>query len=41
VNTLYNSAWVIGPYLKVIGEYMKTLEKYPNPKAVNMTQFSR
>jgi arylsulfatase A-like enzyme len=41
VNTLYNSAWVIGPYLKVVGEYMKTLEKYPNPKAVNMTQFSR
>ena len=41
VNTLYNSAWVIGPYLKVIGEYMKTLEKYPNPKAVNMTQFNR
>lgn len=41
LNTLYNSAWVIGPYLKVIGEYMKTLEKYPNPKAVNMTQFSR
>ncbi len=41
VNTLYNSAWVIRPYLKVIGEYMKTLEKYPNPKAVNMTQFSR
>lgn len=38
---LYNSAWVIGPYLKVIGEYMKTLEKYSNPKAVNMTQFSR
>lgn len=41
VNTLYNSAWVIGPYLKVIGEYMKTLEQHPNPKAVNMTQFSR
>lgn len=41
VNVLYNSAWVIGPYLEVIGEYMKTLEKHPNPKAVNMTQFSR
>jgi hypothetical protein len=41
VNTLYNSAWVIGPYLKVIGEYMKTLEKYPNSKPVNLTQFSR
>jgi arylsulfatase len=41
VNTLYNSGWVIGPYLKVIGEYTKTLEKYPNPKAVNMTQFGK
>jgi arylsulfatase len=41
VNILGTSAWVVGPYLKVIGEYYKTLEKYPNPKAVNMTQFSR
>lgn len=29
------------PYLKLIGDYQKTLEKYPNPKAVNMTQFGR
>jgi hypothetical protein len=35
------SAWVIGPYLKVVKEYMKTLEKYPNPKAVNMTEFGK
>jgi arylsulfatase len=41
VNILGTSAWVVGPYLKVIGEYYKTLEKHPNPKAVNMTQFSR
>lgn len=41
VNILGTSAWVVGPYLKVIGEYYKTLEKYPNPKGVNMTQFSR
>jgi arylsulfatase len=41
VNILGTSAWVIGPYLRVIGEYYKTLEKHPNPKAVNMTQFSR
>jgi arylsulfatase len=40
-NVLYKSAWVIGPYLKLIGEYQKSLEKYPNPKAVNMTEFSR
>jgi hypothetical protein len=32
---------VIGAYLSVIGEYRKTLEKHPNPKAVNMTDFGR
>ena len=41
VNILAINAWVIGPYLKVIGEYMKSLEKYPNPKAVNLTQFGK
>jgi arylsulfatase len=35
------NAWVIGPYLKVIGEYMKSLEKYPNPKPVNLTEFGK
>jgi arylsulfatase len=39
VNVIGTSAWVIGPYLRVIGEYYKTLEKYPNPKAVNLTKF--
>ncbi len=33
------SAWVIGFYLKIIGEYQKSLERYPNPKAINMTKF--
>jgi arylsulfatase A-like enzyme len=41
VNVLYNSAWVIGPYLKVIGDYEKTLEKYPNPKPVRLTEFDK
>ena len=40
-NVLASSAWVIAPYLKVIGDYLKTLEKYPNPPAVNMTDFGR
>lgn len=40
-NIFGTNAWVIGPYLRVVGEYMKTLEKYPNPKSVNLTQFSR
>ncbi len=39
VNILGTSAWVVGPYLKVIAEYQKTLEKYPNPKPVRLTEF--
>jgi arylsulfatase len=41
VNVLGTNAWVIGPYLKVIGEYLKSLEKHPNPRAVNMTEFGK
>ena len=41
VNVLGTNAWVIGPYLKVIGEYRTSLEKHPNPRAVNMTDFGR
>jgi hypothetical protein len=39
VNILGTSAWVVGPYLKVISDYRKTLEKFPNPKAVSLTEF--
>jgi arylsulfatase len=35
------SGWVIGQYLRLVGEYQKSLEKYPNPKAANLTQFGR
>ncbi|MEP5570086.1 MAG: arylsulfatase [Halioglobus sp.] len=41
MNVLGTSAWVIGPYLKLIGEYQKSLQKYPNPAPVNMTQFPK
>jgi arylsulfatase A-like enzyme len=41
LNVFGTSAWVIGPYLKLIGEYQQSLQKYPNPKAVNMTEFGR
>jgi arylsulfatase A-like enzyme len=40
-NVMGTSAWVIGPYLKLVGEYLKSLEKYPNPKPVNMTEFDK
>jgi arylsulfatase len=41
VNVIATSAWVIGQYLRLIGEYQKSLEKYPNPKAVDLTQFGK
>ena len=39
VNIVGTSGWVIGPYLKLIGGYQKSLEKYPNPKPVKLTEF--
>jgi arylsulfatase A-like enzyme len=41
VNIAADRGWVVGEYFKLIAEYQKSLEKYPNPKAVNMTQFGR
>ena len=32
VNILGTNAWVIGPYLKLIGEYQKTLDNSLNPQ---------
>ena len=41
VNILATHGWVINQYLRLIGQYQKSLEKYPNPKAVNLTEFSK
>jgi hypothetical protein len=38
VNVVGTSAWVVGPYLKLIGEYYQSLE---NPKPVKLTEFGR
>ncbi len=40
-NIAATSGWVIAQYSRLIGEYQQTLEKYPNPKAVNLTEFGR
>ena len=40
-NVVGTSAWVIGPYLRIVGDYMKTLEKFPNPKPVRLTVFGQ
>ena len=39
VYIIGSSAWVISQYLRLIGEYQKSLEKYTNPKAVSLTSF--
>ena len=41
MNIAATSGWVSGQYLRLIGEYQKSLEKYPNSTAVNLTQFGR
>ncbi len=41
MNIVGTAGWVIGPYLKLIGEYQKTLETYPNPKPVKLTEFAK
>jgi arylsulfatase len=33
------AAWVLGPYMQLIGQYKATLEDHPNPPAPNMTRF--
>ena len=39
VNIVGTSAWVIS--LKLVGDYYKTLEKYPNPKPVKLTEVGK
>ena len=40
-NQVAVSAFVLGPYMKIVGEYQKSLEKYPNPPAFSMTKFAK
>jgi arylsulfatase A-like enzyme len=41
VNILATHGWVINQYLRLIYEYQNSLVKYPNPKAVNLTEFGK
>jgi len=38
-NLIASKAWTFRLYMKVIGEYYISLEKYPNPKGVSLTKF--
>ncbi len=41
LNLDASDAWVIAPYMRLIGAYQQSLETYPNPPAVNLTEFAR
>ncbi len=34
-------AWVLGEYMRVVGEYQASLKKYPNPPGFSMTKFKQ
>lgn len=38
INITADNAWVFRHYLRIIGEYKKSLEKYPNPAGVSLTE---
>ncbi len=38
-NLIATKAWTFRFYMKAIGEYYKSLKKYPNPKGVSLTNF--
>ena len=40
-NLLAVMGWIVPNYMQLIGEYMKSLEKYPNPAPVNLTEFKK
>ena len=33
--------WTFPHYMQLVGEYMKSLEKYPNPAPANLTEFKK
>ena len=39
-NLIATKAWVFRPYMAAIGAYYKSLEKYPNPAGVSLTEFT-
>ncbi len=40
-NILAVAGWILPHYLQVVGAYMKSLEKHPNPAPVNVTHFKK
>jgi len=40
-NVVGVEAWVLGEYMRVVGEYQASLEEYPNPPGFSMTEFKK
>ena len=40
-NLVATSAWVLGPYMQVVGKYLATLKDHSNPPAFSMTEFKK
>lgn len=38
INILADNAWVLRNYLKIIGDYKKSVAKYPNPPGISLTE---
>ena len=40
-NMIATMGWSFPHYMQLVGEYMKSLEKYPNPAPANLTEFKK
>jgi len=40
-NIVHVGGWAFPHYPGLIDDYMKSLEKYPNPAPVNLTEFKK
>ena len=38
INITADNAWVFRQYLRIVGDYKKSLEKFPNPPGVSLTE---
>ena len=41
MNVVGTEAWVIGAYMKIVGEYQASIQAYPNPPGFSLTTFPR
>jgi arylsulfatase len=41
MNVVGTEAWVIGAYMKIVGEYQASIKAYPNPQGFSLTTFPR